>query len=99
MTDNKKENAPAMPSANPISKNNYSATLKKIQPNTHIYKVLNHLIKNHTITSMQAFELYRNTRLSASIGVLRHDYGVDIVTESIVDVEGNIKSYKRYRLV
>lgn len=43
--------------------------------------IKNHLEKKGFITSMQAFELYGVTRLSAIIYVLRNKYGMDIDTQ------------------
>ena len=45
-------------------------------------RVLNHLMKNGNITSMDAFYLYHITRLSAIIFTLR-DKGYDIDTQMI----------------
>ena len=40
------------------------------------YKIAN----NYGISSMEAFELYKSTRLSAIIYVLKHTYGIEIET-------------------
>ena len=57
--------------------------------------IKNHLEKKGFITSMQAFELYGVTRLSAIIYVLRNKYGMDIETErrETINRYGNTVSY------
>ena len=47
-----------------------------------ILAIKNHLEKNGHITSIESFELYGTTRLSAIIHVLRHKYGMNIETET-----------------
>jgi hypothetical protein len=47
---------------------------------TKIEKVKNHLINNGTITSWEAIQLYRATRLSAIIYDLRYRYDMNIKT-------------------
>ena len=73
--------------------------LKALKPETHVYKILNHLIMHKTISSPEAFELYRNTRLASTIEILRHTYGSNIETEPIIDRDGNKMNYMRYRLL
>lgn len=51
---------------------NFFKRKKIIEDNvTHKQLILNHLKKNKTITSWQAFELYGNTRISEYIRQLR----------------------------
>ena len=45
--------------------------------------IYNHLCEKGSITSMEAFEKYGATRLSAIIFRLRKDYGKDIETRDI----------------
>ena len=40
-----------------------------------------HLIEHGHITSFEAFSLYGNTRLSATIYLLRHDDGINIINK------------------
>ena len=62
--------------------------------------IKNHLEKKGFITSMQAFELYGVTRLSAIIYVLRNKYNMDIETErrETINRYGNTVSYGFYKL-
>lgn len=55
---------------------------KKEKKLTKTDKVLRHLRKNGSITSLEAIELYNATRLSGIIYVLRNR-GYDIVTETV----------------
>lgn len=61
--------------------------------------VLQHLMENGSITSMEAIESYGATRLSAIIFNLRKD-GLDIetVTEGGTDRYGHSMTYARYVL-
>lgn len=70
---------------------------KKKQNKTQ--KVLEHLQKNGCITSLEAFELYGATRLSAIIFNLRN-HGYDITTEKLpfVDRYGTKSNYGKYIL-
>jgi hypothetical protein len=52
--------------------------------------VLNHLIQHGSITSWEAIEKYRATRLSAIIFILK-DRGWDIVTEMKYDTESKTR--------
>ena len=63
-------------------------------------KVLNHLEKYKTITSLEAIELYSATRLSAIIFNLRKR-GYNIITEDLpfVDRFGTKSHYGKYILV
>lgn len=63
-------------------------------------KVLNHLEKYKTITSLEAIELYGATRLSAIIFNLRKR-GYNIITEDLpfVDRFGTKSHYGKYILV
>lgn len=44
--------------------------------------IRNHLLEYGHITSMDAFKLYGNTRLSATIYLLRHQDGMKIINKS-----------------
>ena len=63
-------------------------------------KVLNHLEKYKTITSLEAIELYGSTRLSAIIFNLRKR-GYNIITEDLpfTDRFGTKSHYGKYILV
>lgn len=62
-------------------------------------KVKNHLIEHKSITSWEAIQLYRATRLSAIIYNLRHD-GMNIRTElkNGKDEDGRSYPYAEYIL-
>ena len=63
-------------------------------------KVLEHLQNNTGITSMDAFELYGATRLSAIIFNLRNrGYDIVNVDRDCVDRYGNTCHFVEYRLV
>lgn len=58
-------------------------------------KVLSHLKSGKTITSMQAIDLFRCTRLAAVIYSLKEE-GYDIVSKSI---KGTNTNYAKYKLL
>ena len=45
--------------------------------------IIKHLMENGSITSWEAIKEYGATRLSAIIYVLRHKYGMNIVSDDI----------------
>lgn len=61
-----------------------------------ILKVKEYLEKNKTITSWDAIQMFRATRLSAIIYDLRHKYGMNIITESM---KGQNSNYGKYILL
>lgn len=63
--------------------------------------VKNHLEEVGSITSMEAFQMYGATRLSAIIYRLRHNYGMEIGNKSnkIQDRYGRICIYDTYFLI
>lgn len=68
---------------------------------TQINDVLEHLIKEGSITSWEAIQKYHATRLSAIIYILRKKRGYDIITEKniYIDKKGRKRSYGRYVLL
>lgn len=64
---------------------------RAMKKDTKTRRILQHLIDKESISSMEAFELYRATRLSAIIFALKHSYGIEIET-----VEKNAKDGTRY---
>lgn len=62
--------------------------------------VLEHLLEHKKITSLEAFELYGATRLSAIIYNLRHKEGYVIsnVSKSCIDRYGHTCHYVEYTL-
>lgn len=63
--------------------------------NTHRANVKGHLETKGNITSWEAISLYRCTRLSAIICVLKNDYDMPIETEMVYEDK---KRYARYWL-
>ena len=63
--------------------------------------ITKHLIEKKHITSWDAITLYKATRLSAIIFILRKKYGYDIATKdiSIKDSFGNDCTFAKYILV
>ena len=62
--------------------------------------ILNHLRKNKGITSMDAFELYGITRLSARIHDLREEgYEISMIWEYATNRYGNQVKYGKYFLI
>jgi len=61
-------------------------------------KVLNHLMENGSITSMEAFETYNATRLSAIIFNLRQQ-GYDILTHETHGSNDSGYTYATYYLI
>ena len=53
--------------------------LRRPRPNTHCERVLNYLENHRGITSMEAIEMFGNTRLSSTIYSLRN-MGYNIVS-------------------
>ena len=60
-------------------------------------EVLKHLQKRKTITSMEAIEQYKATRLAAIIFDLRRRYNIDTIMIDDVDIYGNKVRYAKYR--
>lgn len=61
-------------------------------------KVLEHLQKYGSITSLEAIELYGATRLSAIIFNLRKIYNIDGIDSECTDRYGNTARYTKYIL-
>lgn len=55
-------------------------------------QVMEHLLNIGSITSWEAIELYRATRLSAIIFNLKHHYNMNIITE-VADKSSNAVRY------
>lgn len=63
-------------------------------------KIIEHLNKHGSITSMEAIELYGATRLSAIIYSLRNKgYMIDTIDMPFIDRFGNKSVYGKYVLV
>lgn len=59
---------------------------------TKTKKVMEHLLNIGNITSWEAIELYRATRLSGIIFNLRHHYNMNIISE-VIDKSSNAVKY------
>ena len=68
--------------------------LKSMDGKTNYCKVLKYMMEHGSITSFEAFEKLHNTRLSASIFILRTQYGIPIGMD--VEISENNKRYGRY---
>jgi len=94
---NKKEKAYKKPTQTTINK--YKSLCSQMST-SQCQKILKHLIRYGRITSMQAFEKYGCTRLSARIADLKA-MGVDIETQMIYkkNADGEHIHYGVYRIV
>lgn len=73
---------------------------RMIMRNTKTYKVREHLINKGSITSWEAIELYRATRLSSIIHNLRKEgYIIENEWCESVDSDGNKSRYVKYNLL
>lgn len=79
---NEKKKGSAEASANP-KHNKYNKLRKHMQDGTHVSDLFDYLYKNDTITPMECFVMLDNTRISSTVSILRHDYGVPVVTNMI----------------
>lgn len=63
--------------------------------------IIKHLMENGSITSWEAIKEYGATRLSAIIYVLRHKYGMNIVSDDIefIDRYGSKATFSKYILI
>ena len=70
------------------------------EPNSHYDRILNHLKDYGSITSLDAFRDYGNTRLSATIFLLRKD-GWNIKSEKVAfkNRYGKVVSFAKYILL
>lgn len=61
-------------------------------------EVLRHIKRYGSITSMEAFEKYGITRLSAIIYILRREYEIVTIMRTSINRYGNEVNYAEYRL-
>ena len=54
--------------------------MPKMKKGSYVQLVYHYLLRNKTITSWEAIKNFGNTRLSATIHTLRHEYGINIIT-------------------
>jgi len=67
----------------------------QVNPNSGLQKIRKRLERGWSIDTMKAIEMYNITRLGGLIWELRHNHGMDIVTN---DVTENGKTFARYTL-
>ncbi len=65
---------------------------------SYVQLVYHYLLRNGSITSWEAIKYFGNTRLSATIHTLRHEYDLKIITRYEKSKITN-KAYGRYVLV
>lgn len=67
---------------------------------TQVKQVLQRIRECGSITSMEAFTEFGITRLAAVIYVIRHDFGIDIKSDTVTGKNrfGNPVNYARYSL-
>ena len=61
-------------------------------------EVLRHIKRYGSITSMEAFEKYGITRLSALIYILRREYEIVTIMRTSINRYGNEVNFAEYRL-
>lgn len=61
-------------------------------------EVLRHIKRYGSITSMEAFEKYGITRLSAIIYILRREYEIITIMRTSINRYGNEVNFAEYRL-
>ncbi len=61
-------------------------------------EVLRHIKRYGSITSMEAFEKYGITRLSAIIYILRREYEIVTIMRTSINRYGNEVNFAEYRL-
>jgi len=61
---------------------------------SQVDKVLNHLIRYRRITSWQAIQKFRITRLSSIIHIMRNKYGLQITSEMVYKKDTRYVIYK-----
>lgn len=62
-------------------------------------RILNYLKSNEGITSIQSFELFGATRLSAIIYNLRKEYEIESVKRERVNKYGERVTFSEYKLI
>lgn len=63
---------------------------------THVDRVLKHMQIFGSITSLDAFELFGNTRLSSTIFLLRKKHIIESIEEEAKNRWGDNTTYTRY---
>lgn len=75
--------------------------MKVPRKNTHTYNVWQWLLKGKTITSMQAIDMFRCTRLAEVIHRLRNEYGM-IIKSNLIKMKnhnGTLVEIAKYELI
>lgn len=73
-----------------LKRKNYNRIRQHMQDGTHVADLFDYLYKHDTITPMECFEMLDNTRISSTVSILRHDYGVP------VEMEKTTKNHRTY---
>ena len=75
-----KKKSSAEATANPIHEK-YTTLRSRMQEGTHVRNLFDYLYRNKEITPMECFDKLNNTRISSTVSILRHEYGVPIVMQ------------------
>ena len=78
-----------------LKRTNYTKLIGKTQDGTHVRRLLKYLYEHDAITPMECFQHLNNTRISSTVSILRHEYGVPV---KMVKVTKNGKSYGVYSI-
>ena len=73
----------------------YNKVRKHMQDGTHVSDLFDYLYRHDTITPMECFEMLDNTRISSTVSILRHDYGVPV---DMVKTTKNGRTYGVYSI-
>ena len=90
-----KEKSRAEATANSITQEQYTKLRRTMQADSHVLKLFDYLWWHDHITSIECFSVLKNTRISSTVSLLRHTYGVPIKTEM---VEANGKRFGVYSM-
>jgi hypothetical protein len=89
-----KKKGSAEASANP-KQEKYNKLRKHMQDGTHVSDLFDYLYRHDTITPMECFWALDNTRISSTVSILRHDYGVPV---DMVKTTKNGRTYGVYSI-
>ena len=77
-----KKKSSAEATANP-KRVKYIRLKEQMQDGTHVVNLLTYLYKHKSITPMECYEKLNNTRISSTVSILRHVYGVPVKMEKV----------------
>lgn len=78
-----------------LKQEKYNRLREKTQAETHVRDLVDYLWENGCITSYECFKYLNNTRISSTVSILRHDYGVPVQMNMI---ERNGKRFGEYSI-